>query len=217
MARMTGFVFQDEYLGKVARLSDQELGRLVRALAVYHATGETQELAGRESVAYDFIKDDIDRIDGKYAAKCEALRNNRKQLKSNDDKCQQMISNDVQDKDKDKVKDVKGNNLSVVKEKRRFSPPTVEEVKAYCQEQHYSVDPQTFVDFYASKGWVVGRSPMKDWKAAVRTWEQRDSSPSQPVRQVTAQQYTQRTYTEEELENRSAMDDLLMEALGAAT
>ena len=56
----------------------------------------------------------------------------------------------------------------------RFVPPTVEEVSAYCQERRNRVDPAAFVDFYSSKGWKVGSSPMKDWKAAVRTWEQRD-------------------------------------------
>ena len=69
-------------------------------------------------------------------------------------------------------------------EKRsRFVPPTVEEVAAYCGERNNRIDPQTFVDFYASKGWVVGKSKMKDWKAAVRTWEKRDGN-SQPERTV---------------------------------
>lgn len=61
---------------------------------------------------------------------------------------------------------------------RRFTPPTIEEVKAYCQERGNSVDAQRFVDFYSSKGWKVGNSPMKDWRAAVRTWE-RDDKPKQ--------------------------------------
>ncbi len=52
-----------------------------------------------------------------------------------------------------------------------FVPPTVEEVKAYCDEKGYSVDPGQFVDFYESKGWLVGKSKMKDWKASVRTWQ----------------------------------------------
>jgi len=56
----------------------------------------------------------------------------------------------------------------------RFSPPTVSEVSAYCSERKNSVDAENFVNFYAAKGWVVGKSPMKDWKAAVRTWEKRD-------------------------------------------
>ena len=52
-----------------------------------------------------------------------------------------------------------------------FTPPTIEEVRAYCQERKNSIDPETFVDFYASKGWMVGKTKMKDWKACVRTWE----------------------------------------------
>jgi len=56
----------------------------------------------------------------------------------------------------------------------RFSPPGVEEVAAYCLERGSGVDPQAFVDFYASKGWRVGSAPMKDWRAAVRTWERRE-------------------------------------------
>ena len=53
----------------------------------------------------------------------------------------------------------------------RFTPPTIEEVKAYCQERNNTVDPETFINFYESKGWYVGKNKMKDWKAAVRTWE----------------------------------------------
>lgn len=52
-----------------------------------------------------------------------------------------------------------------------FVPPTVEEAQAYIVEQGYSVDAERFVDFYTAKGWFVGKNPMKDWKAAVRTWE----------------------------------------------
>lgn len=62
---------------------------------------------------------------------------------------------------------------------KRFVPPTVEEVEAYCRERNNGVDPQTFVDFYTAKGWKIGKDPMKDWKAAVRTWERkRDGSRS---------------------------------------
>lgn len=57
---------------------------------------------------------------------------------------------------------------------KRFTPPTVEEVKAYCEERNNGIDAERFVDFYASKGWRVGKEPMKDWKASVRTWEKRN-------------------------------------------
>lgn len=52
-----------------------------------------------------------------------------------------------------------------------FTPPTLAEVHAYCRERKNRVDPNRFVDFYASKGWMVGKNKMKDWRAAVRNWE----------------------------------------------
>ena len=57
---------------------------------------------------------------------------------------------------------------------RRFQKPSLEEIRSYCQERGNKVDPEQFYNFYESKGWVVGKSPMKDWRAAVRTWEKRE-------------------------------------------
>ena len=62
-----------------------------------------------------------------------------------------------------------------VKNIHRFKPPSVDEVKAYCEEKNYGVDPETFVDWNSSKGWMIGKNKMKDWKAAVRTWQRRES------------------------------------------
>ncbi len=57
---------------------------------------------------------------------------------------------------------------------KRFTPPTLAEVQSYVAERHSPVDPQEFIDFYASKGWMVGKTPMKDWKAACRNAEKWD-------------------------------------------
>lgn len=76
------------------------------------------------------------------------------------------------EKEIDKSKNKSKNNGVGAK---RFTPPTVEQVRTYCTERRNMVDPQRFVDFYESKGWVVGKVQMKDWKAAVRTWEREDS------------------------------------------
>lgn len=63
-----------------------------------------------------------------------------------------------------------------IKPRKRFTPPSVDEVAAYCRERRNAVDAQRFVDFYASKGWKVGSSGMKDWRAAVRNWERQDNT-----------------------------------------
>lgn len=68
------------------------------------------------------------------------------------------------------------NTLTSVKESRQFAKPSVEEIAAYCAERKNGIDAQAFYDFYESKGWLIGKSPMKDFRACVRTWEQRRKS-----------------------------------------
>ena len=81
--------------------------------------------------------------------------------------------------DKDsKDKDSKGESVRGEKAKR-FYPPTLDEVKQYCEERKNNIDPMAFIDFYSSKGWMIGKNRMKDWKAAVRTWERKRKEKSQ--------------------------------------
>jgi hypothetical protein len=56
-------------------------------------------------------------------------------------------------------------------QKKIFKKPKVNEIKDYCDERNNGLDAEKFFDYYESKGWLVGKSPMKDWKACVRTWE----------------------------------------------
>lgn len=67
-----------------------------------------------------------------------------------------------------------------------FVKPTLSEVQAYCFERGNTIDPQAFIDFYDSNGWMVGKNKMKDWKAAVRTWESRETS--RPKAQIVKKQ-----------------------------
>ena len=57
---------------------------------------------------------------------------------------------------------------------KRFTAPSFEDVKAYCEERKNNVDAERFIDYYTANGWKVGKNPMKDWKAAVRSWERND-------------------------------------------
>lgn len=63
------------------------------------------------------------------------------------------------------------NDTSEASKARRFTKPTVDEVRTLCADRSYHFDPQAFIDHYESNGWRVGRNPMKDWKAAASTWE----------------------------------------------
>jgi len=66
--------------------------------------------------------------------------------------------------------------------------PTIEDIVAYCKERGNTVDPQAWMDHYTANGWRVGRNPMKDWKAAVRTWEQNDYGSGKASGKTWAQQ-----------------------------
>ena len=79
-----------------------------------------------------------------------------------------------------KVKESKVNNNIDRESKKaetakRFAPPSVKEVQSYISEKEYSVDAESFVAFYASKNWFVGKNKMKDWHAAIVTWEKRNN------------------------------------------
>ena len=71
--------------------------------------------------------------------------------------------------------------------RKRFIIPTPEEVQAYCDERKNGILGQQFCDFYSAKGWKIGKEPMKDWKAAVRTWEMRRKDQSPPITQPQSQ------------------------------
>mgnify|MGYP002525351411 CR=1 FL=1 len=73
-----------------------------------------------------------------------------------------------------KKEDIDIDTLSI-KRCSRFQKPTLEEIREYCISRGNNVDPEQFLNFYESKGWVVGKSPMRDWRAAVRTWEKRET------------------------------------------
>lgn len=94
-------------------------------------------------------------------------------------------------------------------ENKRFKKPTVEEIRQYCTERGNTLDPEYFYDYYESVGWVVGKNrPMKDWKAAIRTWE-RNEKKRNIVRLPTGQaqqKYTQSWYDKDaELRKQAVM------------
>lgn len=66
--------------------------------------------------------------------------------------------------------------------RKQFAPPSVDDVRTYCQENGYQIDPAYFVDYYTANNWMVGKNKMKDWKAAVRNWNRREQERQAPVK-----------------------------------
>lgn len=173
------FVLYTEYGNKFKRLTDTQLGQLLRNIFAYEETEEIpvidDDMVG---IAFDIVKEDLDKQLKNYKAKVEAGRSRHQQKSAEVSTGQQSSAEAVKDKDKDKNKD-----KDIYKEniKRKvFIPPTLDEVASYCAERHNNVDPQKFIDYYQTRNWELGKGrKVKDWRACVRTWERNDFSKPQ--------------------------------------
>ena len=121
--------------------------------------------------------------DNDHAKRQARYRERQKELAITETSLESHASVTESDESKSKSKS-KSKNINTV----RFTPPSIAEVTAYCRERGSSVDPQVFIDFYESKGWMVGKNKMRDWKAALRTWERSNtrSAQGEPIQRVEA-------------------------------
>lgn len=111
-----------------------------------------------------------------WAKKKRIQRGKKDNVPKLSEKCPTEIELEIElDKDIDNKENIEKRSDTPTHRSKNFTPPTVEEIKSYCTERKNSVDPERFYDFYTSKGWVVGKTKMKDWKASVRTWERSDN------------------------------------------
>lgn len=177
------------YLKSVEPLNDAERGRLFTACLTYSMTGAELDLRGNERFVWPTIREQIDRDTKKYSDFCKKQQENiRKRWDTTVYDGTSGIPDDTKhtkEKEKEKENILSSPNVedSIARTpaRKRFTPPTLAEVTAYCRERQNAVDPQRFIDYYTANGWKVGKNSMKDWKAAVRTWEgkQRDSATAQ--------------------------------------
>ena len=197
-------------------LSEAEKGRLFDMMLQYTESGEEPaDFAGNERYVWPVAKRDIDMA----AEWNETCRKNgskggrprkEEETKDNPEKPTETQSNPEEPNHnlKEKKRNEKKGNEKEKESIKRFTPPTVQEVADYCQERGNNVNPQRFIDFYASKGWKVGNQPMKDWKACVRTWEQRDGG--KPLKVLPAQNFPQRDYSDVDKQMMSELEREVM-------
>lgn len=189
--------------------SDEERGRLLTAMMAYCFRGEEPEFTGNERFIWPVLRRHFDLCEEKQRAQEEnGKKGGRPPKKENPEKPEETQQNPtkpnetqinptkpnktLQEQEQEHIQEQEHKERTV--RAARFTPPTVEEVKGYCQERKNTVDPQRFVDFYAAKGWKVGNQAMKDWRAAVRTWEGREGPRGQPIKA----DFQRRTYTADE-------------------
>ena len=185
-----GVMFYFDIRPCIKRLTLEEKGVLFEAILDYAELGVVPELDGVLGVAWDFIQPKLDRDSGQYDRKVEQKQYAvfvREVKKSggipptfeewrgiSDIERNQLISTDIE-RYPTSISTLTSTSTSkedMVADKpptrHKFSPPTVNEVKTYCQEQGYSVDAERFVSYYERNGWIAGRNKMKNWQK--RQW-----------------------------------------------
>jgi len=197
------------YLDAIQPLSDEERGRLLTAILIYGSTGQMPEMTGNERFVFPAIRGQIDRDGENYTQRCEKNARNARdrwngprpeqnaQMQSHANASERMQTHATacetcqgegkgKDKCEGKGEGEKGDGKRAsARTTTRFVKPTVEEIAAYCAERGNGIDAQRFFDNYEANGWRRGNTPIKDWKACVRTWERNDRSfHARPAQQV---------------------------------
>lgn len=168
------FCAYHSYRAWMKTLSDAEKGRLFDALLAYSESGEQLSLSGKEAALFPAMQWNIDREKEKYDETC--IRNSingKAGGRPKNPKNPVGFSETEKSQSKGKGEGMKEKTPSESKRKP-FCVPSLEEVRAYCRSRNSPVNPEAFHDYYTAKGWVVGRAPMKDWRAAVRNWERNE-------------------------------------------
>ncbi len=186
---MTYFKIYTDFADEIAELTDEEKGRLFVLMLEYAKDGAPPIPQGNERYIWKTVQKMIDSQREAYQRICERNKANGMQHKPNttqENPVEPKATQWLQDKDKDKDKEIniKEKHANACKEKR-FAPPSLDEVKAYCSERHNSVDAERFVDYYQAQKWRLSNGvPMSDWKAALRNWERREQKPKKTNRVI---------------------------------
>ena len=177
-----------DYLEEMEALNDAEFGRLTRALLAYSMTGEQIALCGNERFYAKRVMSQEDRFKASYEevsvvrseagkAGAAARWQNGKRIFANGKNSKAISANGkngyTETNTETNTDTLPSNDGKSDTRAGRFTPPSADDVSAYVQAQGYHVNAERFVAFYEQKGWMVGKNHMKDWKAAVRSWETR--------------------------------------------
>lgn len=209
------FTWYRSYYDALKEIPAEEFRAIVLAVCAYALDGEEPELSGVARAIFTLIRPTLEvgrsKAENRSRAEqtllsAEQTGNRPEQTKNKpeqtDNKRKQTDNKPEQTrKEKEKEREKESENDSYCSPPppsgpKRFVPPTLAEVQSYVAERQSPVDPQGFIDFYASKGWMVGKTPMKDWKAACRnaeTWERWSrTEASAPPKKGLAQALTDR-------------------------
>ena len=203
-----------DFIEATEGLSDEDCGRLVKAMVEYGRSGVIPEAARVGSVRYIFptFRLQIDRDNRAYEARVlqnaiNGRKGGRPRKDENDEinptvileteKSQDKEKEEEEDKDKEKEKEC------VYPGAGAPNAPTLEDVMDFCKANGLQTDPHTFWNHYQSVGWLAGNRPIRDWQAKLREWAARDAAgtpprAAQPTPANPALNYAQRDYPDDD-------------------
>lgn len=172
MKQRKSFLIHIDSLDVLDDLNNEQCGMLFKAIKA-HQKGEAISVDSIVKIAFSPFKNQFIRDEEKYQTTCErrAIAGSKggKQKVANASKSKQKVANLADNKNKNKTK----NNNDSDNKNKRFIPPSLSDVINYCNERGNFVSPQSFLDHYEANGWMRGKNKVKDWKACIRTWEQK--------------------------------------------
>ncbi len=197
------FVMYSSWIPLFEGLDDEKAGQLIKAICTYQNDPTAEPTDPVIAAVFSMIKVTLDADKAKYEAKCQKNAANastrwdkdtneceRIQTHTNASKRKKTHSDNDSDSEYDSDSESDNESPTETKKKRGASPrPTLEDVRAYCLERGNNVNPETFIDFYTAKGWMIGKNTIKDWKACVRTWEKREAGRASPPQAQSVDDY----------------------------
>lgn len=203
-----GYIIHEKTMQQMARLTPEDTAYLMACMSAYYHTGEIDiDQVAETSIAVAVILDDaIERMDADAEAYEKSVEQRRKAAEKRWEKESEPCEDDANDMREDatacdrNAKECEGDAKNAVSvsdsvsvntkensptesKRKKFIPPTVDEVREYCAERNNGIDPEHFVDYYSSQKWKKANGrPVEDWKACVRTWERKETAkPVQPA------------------------------------
>lgn len=159
------FTFYRSFYDAVKVLPKKEQTAVILAICAYALDNEEPKLNGTAAAIFTLVRPMLD--SSRRKAESGKRGGEVKQSESKPEANTKQEKEQEQEQDKDKEQMLLGGNTKTTK----FTPPPIEDVRAYCLERNKGVDPDRWYNHYTANGWMVGKNKMKDWKAAVRTWE----------------------------------------------
>lgn len=168
------FVFYRSFAEAISKLkSDAERLAIYEAIIGYALDDKNPALDDVPAMAFTLIKPQIDANNTRYENGKKGGRPKTK-IKPNENQNKTNLKPNVNENVNVNVNENENVKEKLKQKEKRFTPPTLEEARAYFTERGYPREAEAFINFYESKGWMVGKNKMKDWRAAVRNWTSRD-------------------------------------------